>query len=61
MDIESLLEGICSGSFGRFVLARIPIGVDFLDAIYEVVRIERIRKALILMSMAALKKAVFRI
>ncbi len=60
MNKESLLEGIGSGRFGRIVMARIRIGVDLLDAVYEVVRRERIPNGLILMGIGALKKAVFR-
>jgi len=60
MDPNSLLEGISSGSLKRIVLARIPIGVDFLEAIYEAVKREKIQKGIILMGMGALKKAVFR-
>jgi predicted DNA-binding protein with PD1-like motif len=55
-----LLEGIDSGRLERIVLARIPIGVDLLEAIYEVVKREKIQKGLILMGIGALKKAVFR-
>ncbi|MBW2145462.1 MAG: DNA-binding protein [Deltaproteobacteria bacterium] len=60
MGNGSLLEGIGSGTFSRVVLARIPIGVDLLEAIYEVVRREKIQKGVILMGIGALKKAVFR-
>jgi len=60
MDQNSLLEGISSGSFKRIILARIPIGVDLLEAIHEVVRREKVQKGLILMGIGALKRAVFR-
>lgn len=60
MDRISLLEGVSSGSFKRIILARVAIDVDLLDAIYEVVRKERIQKGIILMGIGALKKAVFR-
>ncbi len=60
MEQLSYLEGISSGSLRRIILARIPIGVDFLEAIYEAVRREKIRNGLILMGVGALKKAVFR-
>ncbi len=60
MEGKPLLEGIDSGRLERIVLARIPIGVDLLEAIYEVVKREKIQKALILMGIGALKKAVFR-
>jgi predicted DNA-binding protein with PD1-like motif len=60
MDRSSLLEGIGSGSFKRIILARIPVGVDLLEAIYEAVRREKIQRGIILMGMGALKKAVFR-
>jgi predicted DNA-binding protein with PD1-like motif len=60
MDQSSLLEGIATGQIGRIVMARIPIGVDLLDSIYEVVRREKIQKGLILMGIGALQKAVFR-
>jgi predicted DNA-binding protein with PD1-like motif len=60
MEQVSLLEGISSGSFKRIILARIPIGVDFLDAIYEAVKREGIRNGVILMGIGALSKAVFR-
>ena len=60
MDNVALLEGIGSGTIGRVVMARIPIGVDLLEAIYEVVKREKIQKGLILMGIGALKKAVFR-
>lgn len=60
MDQNSLLEGISSGSFKRIILARIPIGVDLLDAIYEAVKRENIQQGIILMGIGALKRAVFR-
>ncbi|MGA2955142.1 MAG: PPC domain-containing DNA-binding protein [Thermodesulfobacteriota bacterium] len=60
MDQNSLVEGISSGSFKRIILARIPIGVDLLDAIYDVVRREKIARGIILMGIGALMKAVFR-
>ncbi len=60
MDRSSLLEGVSSGNFRRIILARVAIGVDLLDAIYEIVRKERIPKGIILMGIGALKKAVFR-
>ncbi len=60
MEQVSLLEGISSGSFKRIVLARMPIGVDFLEAIYESVKREGIRNGVILMGIGALRKAVFR-
>jgi predicted DNA-binding protein with PD1-like motif len=60
MDQRSLLEGVGSGTIGRIVMARIPIGVDLLDSIYEMVRREKIQKGLILMGIGALQKAVFR-
>ena len=60
MESGPLLEGIDSGKLERIVLARIPIGVDLLEAIYEAVRKEKIQKGLILMGIGALKKAVFR-
>ena len=60
MESKSLVEGIGSGSFKRIILARIPIGVELLDAIHEVVKREKIQRGLILMGIGALKKAVFR-
>jgi len=60
MEGRPLLEGIDSGRLERIVLARIPIGVDLLEAIYAVVKREKIQKGLILMGIGALKKAVFR-
>jgi predicted DNA-binding protein with PD1-like motif len=60
MDQSSLLEGIATGQIGRIVMARMPIGVDLLDSIFEMVRREKIQKGLILMGMGALQKAVFR-
>jgi len=60
MDRTALLEGIGTGKIGRIVMARIPVGVDLLDAIYEVVSREKIQKGLILMGIGALQKAVFR-
>jgi len=60
MNERYLIEGISSGNFKRIVLARIPIGVDLLEAIYEVVRREKIQKGLFLMGIGALRKAVFR-
>jgi predicted DNA-binding protein with PD1-like motif len=60
MEKSPLLEGIGSGTIGRIVMARIPIGVDLLDSIYEVVRREKIQKGLILIGIGALRKAVFR-
>ena len=60
MEEGFLIEGIGSGRIGRIVMARIPIGVDLLDSIYEMVRKEKIQKGLILMGIGALQKAVFR-
>jgi predicted DNA-binding protein with PD1-like motif len=60
MDNVSLLEGIGSGTISRVVLARIPIGVDLLEAIHEVVKREKIQKGIVLMGIGALKKAIFR-
>jgi predicted DNA-binding protein with PD1-like motif len=60
MEKSSLLEGIGSGRLERIVLARIPVGVDLLDALREVVRREKIRKGILLMGIGALQKAVFR-
>jgi predicted DNA-binding protein with PD1-like motif len=56
----SLLEGMSSGSFKRIIMARIPIGVDLLEAIREMVKRENIQKGLILMGIGALSKATFR-
>ena len=42
------------------MVARISIGVDLLDAVYEVVRRGKIQKGLILTGVGALQKAVFR-
>jgi uncharacterized protein len=60
MEQSPLLEGVTSGSFGRIIMARMPIGVDLLDAIYEAIQRENIRKGLILMGIGALSKATFR-
>ncbi len=60
MEQVPLIEGIGSGKIEKVVMARIPIGVDLLEAIYEVVRKEKIQKGLILMGIGALQKAVFR-
>jgi len=60
MDQSALLEGVGSGTLGRLVMARIPIGVDLLEAIHELVRRERIQEGLILMGIGALQKAAFR-
>ena len=60
MEQGSLLEGTSSGSFKRIIMARIPIGVDLLEAIREVVKREHIQKGLILMGIGALSKATFR-
>lgn len=60
MEPSPLLEGTSIGSFKRIIMARIPIGVDLLDAIYEVVKRENIQKGLILMGIGALSKAIFR-
>lgn len=60
MEQVSLLEGMSSGSLKRIIIARIPIGVDLLEAIGEVVRRESIQKGLILMGIGALSKATFR-
>jgi len=60
MEQVPLIEGIGSGKIEKVVIARIPIGVDLLEAIYEVVRREKIQKGLILMGIGALQKAVFR-
>lgn len=55
-----LLEGVGRGTLGPLVMARIPIGVDLLEAMEALVRQEGIQKGLILMGIGALKKAVFR-
>jgi len=60
MEQNPLLEGVSSGSFKRVVMARMPIGVDLLEAIYAVVKRENIRTGLILMGIGALSKATFR-
>jgi predicted DNA-binding protein with PD1-like motif len=60
MEQGSLVEGTSSGSFKRIIMARIPIGVDLLEAIHEVVKRESIQKGLILMGIGALSKATFR-
>ncbi len=60
MDQSTLVEGIGSGILKRIVVAKIPIGVDFLEAIHEVVRREQIQKGIILMGIGALQKAIFR-
>lgn len=60
MEQSLLLEGTSCGSFKRIIMARIPIGVDLLDAIYEVVKRENIQKGLILSGIGALSKAIFR-
>jgi predicted DNA-binding protein with PD1-like motif len=60
MEQVSLLEGMSSGSFKRVIMARIPIGVDLLEAIHEMVKRENIQKGMILMGIGALSKATFR-
>ena len=60
MEQNPLLEGVSNGNFKRIVMARIPIGVDLLEAITEVVKREKIRTGLILMGIGALSKATFR-
>ena len=59
MEQGALLEGMSSGSFKRIIMARIPIGVDLLEAIREIVKRENIRKGLILMGIGALSKPTF--
>jgi len=60
MQGSELLEGVSSGKIEKIVMARLPIGVDLLGAIYELVKRENIQKGLILMGIGALQKAVFR-
>lgn len=60
MEQVPLIEGLGSGKIEKVVMARIRIGVDLLEAIYEVVRKEKIQNGLILMGIGALQKAVFR-
>lgn len=60
MPISEFLEGVGSGKMEKIVMARMPIGVDLLGAINELVRRENIQKGLILMGIGALQKAVFR-
>jgi predicted DNA-binding protein with PD1-like motif len=60
MEQSPLLEGIGSGTFKRIILARISIGADLLEAIYEVVKREKIQNGIFLMGIGALQKAVFR-
>lgn len=60
MDQSTLVEGIGSGTLKRIVVAKIPIGVDFLEAIQEVVKREKIQRGIILMGIGALQKAIFR-
>lgn len=60
MQTHGLLEGVGRGNLGPLVMARIPMGVDLLEAMEALVKKEGIRKGLILMGIGALKKAVFR-
>lgn len=60
MQVHGLLEGVGRGSLGPLVMARIPMGVDLLEAMEALVEKEGIQKALILMGIGALKRAVFR-
>lgn len=60
MEGKDLLLGVGRGSFGPLVMARVPVGVDLLEAMEELARREGISKGLILMGIGALKKAVFR-
>ncbi len=60
MQSSVLLEGVGRGSLGPLVMARIPVGVDLLESMESLVRREGIQKALILMGIGALRKAVFR-
>ncbi len=60
MQFHGLLDGVGRGDLGPLVMARIPIGVDLLEAMEALVRKEGIQKGLILMGIGALKKAVFR-
>lgn len=58
--MDQILEGISTGRISKIVLARIPVGVDLLEALFEVVKRERIQNGIILMGIGALQKAVFR-
>lgn len=60
MQDNGLLEGVARGNLGPLIMAGIPMGVDLLEAMEELVKKEGIKKALILMGIGALKKAVFR-
>lgn len=60
MQTHELLEGVGHGNLGALVMARIPIGVDLLEAMEALVKKEGIQKGLVLMGIGALKKAVFR-
>ncbi len=58
--MDQILEGISTGRISKIVLARIPVGVDLLEALFEAVKRERIQNGIILMGIGALQKAVFR-
>jgi len=60
METQTLLEGVGRGNMGPLVMARIPVGVDLLEAMEALVLRENMDKAIILMGIGALKKAVFR-
>lgn len=60
MQPHGLLQGVGRGNLGPLVMARIPIGVDLLEAMEALVKKEGIQKALVLMGIGALKKAIFR-
>jgi len=54
------LEGLASGKIKRIVVSKVKIGVDLLEAIEEIVKIEKIRRGIIIGGVGALQKAVFR-
>jgi len=57
---KSLVEGIGSGKIEKIIVAKVKMNVDFLEAITEIVRREKINKGVFIGGIGALKKAVFR-
>ena len=54
------LEGVGRGRLGRIAVAKLGVDVDLLEGIKELLKREGIRTGVILSSVGALKKAVFR-
>ncbi len=56
----ALLEGVGRGRMDRIVMVKLKMGIDLLEGIHELAKMEGIRTGVILSAIGALKKATFR-